>query len=569
MSKSKLKGEEIVGKENVYKMLDHLADGGNGNVWKAKCNNEIVAIKLLGKKEMKDHKKVARFKQEIEFSKKHNHKNIISVYDSGEFDNRLFYVMPLYDKTLRDIIQEEISISQIFNYILQICEGINFIHNKGVIHRDIKPENILLGGEEVVIADLGIAHFENFDITKKGELLANRVYAAPEQKKKGLSKEISKSVDIYALGCIVNELFTKENPLGTNFMKIADKYPGLNKLDNLVDRCMRQDPDRRPSIDEIILEINLIKGEHDELIKKIKDMLELDDEFEEMCLDPIKFDELLDVASEDILIAKYIFENVDGYDLDKYNINYNCHIHYKIDEELQKKCFNELLRQECESKFDSESYSYAIGSPYKSLDLNLENEKKLYDRFFQIMAQHGEINGKILKLFASCCNYHCKEILDQCKKIIEEVNDLLDAPILYIVKKLKNIISSDIKVENHIQINYEATKYDHSPSNIRELKSNLENKDEIEILNKFKEKYNIIYRKKDSKYSVLFSDYKKYLEFKEFAIDLARPHFIFEGDVLDIIKIKRSYDGIVELYDLDSFEVRNVLAKILGFRKDY
>lgn len=568
MSKSKLKGKEIVGKENVYKMLDHLADGGNGNVWKAKCNNEIVAIKLLGRKEMEDHKKVARFNQEIKFSKKHTHKNIIRVYDSGEFDDRLFYVMPLYDKTLRDIIQGEISISQIFNYILQICEGINFIHNKGVIHRDIKPENILLGGEEVVIADLGIAHFENFDITEKGELLANRVYAAPEQKKKGLSKEISKSVDIYALGCIINELFTKENPLGTNFMKIADKYPGLNKLDNLVDRCMRQNPDERPSIDEVILEISLIKGEHNKSITEIKDWLGLDYELEEPCLDPIKFDELLDIASEDILIAKYIFENVNGDDLDKYNINYNCHIHYKIDEELQKKYFNSLLEISCKSKFNYESYEYGK-SIHKTLDLNLKGDKKIYDDFYKIMEQYGEVDGKILKLFVSCYNYHCKEILDQCKIIIEEVNNLLDAPILYIVKKLKNIISSDIKVENHIQINYEATKYDHSPSNIRELKSNLENKDEIEILNKFKEKYNIIYRKKDSKYSVLFSDYKKYLEFKEFAIDLARPHFIFEGDVLDIIKIKRSYDGIVELYDLDSFEVRNVLAKILGFRKDY
>ena len=568
MSKSKLKGKEIVGKENVYKMLDHLADGGNGNVWKAKCNNEIVAIKLLGRKEMEDHKKVARFNQEIKFSKKHTHKNIIRVYDSGEFDDRLFYVMPLYDKTLRDIIQGEISISQIFNYILQICEGINFIHNKGVIHRDIKPENILLGGEEVVIADLGIAHFENFDITEKGELLANRVYAAPEQKKKGLSKEISKSVDIYALGCIINELFTKENPLGTNFMKIADKYPGLNKLDNLVDRCMRQNPDERPSIDEVILEISLIKGEHNKSITEIKDWLGLDYELEEPCLDPIKFDELLDIASEDILIAKYTFENVNGDDLDKYNINYNCHIHYKIDEELQKKYFNSLLEISCKSKFNYESYEYGK-SIHKTLDLNLKGDKKIYDDFYKIMEQYGEVDGKILKLFVSCYNYHCKEILDQCKIIIEEVNNLLDAPILYIVKKLKNIISSDIKVENHIQINYEATKYDHSPSNIRELKSNLENKDEIEILNKFKEKYNIIYRKKDSKYSVLFSDYKKYLEFKEFAIDLARPHFIFEGDVLDIIKIKRSYDGIVELYDLDSFEVRNVLAKILGFRKDY
>lgn len=165
--------------------------------------------------------------------------------------------MPLYDETLRDVINKDITITKIFNYIFQICDGIRFIHSLSAIHRDIKPENILLDNEKLVIADLGIAHFKNLDITKEGELLANRSYAAPEQKIKGLSKEITKSVDIYALGCIINELFTKENPSGTNFIKIADKYPWLNKMDDIVDQCMRQNPMERPNIDEILLEIKL------------------------------------------------------------------------------------------------------------------------------------------------------------------------------------------------------------------------------------------------------------------------------------------------------------------------
>lgn len=144
-----------------------------------------------------------------------------------------------------------------------------------------------------------------------------------------------------------------------------------------------------------------------------------------------------------------------------------------------------------------------------------------------------------------------------------------DAPILYIVKNLKNIISNNIEIESHVLINWEATKNDHSPTDIRRLESNLEKVEEIRILEKFKEIYNIVYRKRNGKYSILFEDFEKYIEFKKFAIALSKPYYNFEGDVLDIVRIQREYDGIVELNDLGSFEITNVLAKILGLRTDY
>lgn len=230
------------------------------------------------------------------------------------------------------------------------------------------------------------------------------------QKKKGLSKEISKSVDIYALGCIINELFTKENPAGTNFIKIVDIYPWLNKLDGLVNQCMRQNPVERPGIDEIILEIHLLKGKSEKSVKEIRDFLEEDYESEGIDLSSDDLNEWLEIASEDILIAKYVFENVNGEDLETYNDNYNCHIHYKIDEELQRKYFNGLLERECNRKFRYEGNLYARDYHYKPLDLNSEKDKKIYNQFLEIMKQYGEIDGRILKLFASCCDNHCEEI---------------------------------------------------------------------------------------------------------------------------------------------------------------
>lgn len=565
----KFKNKIIKGKIAEYRLLGSLGSGGNGVVHRAEVNGNYFAIKFLKKEEMNNKKKKQRFLQEINFLSKCKHENLVCIVDRGEFEGTLFYVMPVYNKTLRNVINEENTITKIFDYILQICNGIKFIHSVGAIHRDIKPENILFDNDKIVIADLGIAHFEDSNITVKSELLANRSYAAPEQKKKGFSKQITKSADIYALGCIINELFTKENPSGTNFMKVVDKFPWLNRIDDLVDQCMRQNPKERPEIEEVELEIQLLKGEIEENIQGIKDLLEIDYEFEDLDVNYTDLNEWIDAGAEDILIAKYIFENVGKDDLEKYNHNYNCRIHYKIDEELQAKYFNELLKQECESKFNSESYSYIKDPSYKSLDLSLENNRKIYDRLFQIMDRNGEIDGKILKLFASCCDYHCVEILNKVSSIEEKVKDLLDAPILYIVNELKNTISEDVKIEDHLLINWKQTQNDNSPLKIQSLYLNCIAEDEMRILDFFKERYDIVYRKRKEKYLVIFKNAEKYYQFKNYAISLSKPYYIFAGDVLDIIRIKREYNGIIELNELDSFDVKNVLAKILGLRTDY
>ena len=68
---------------------------------------------------------------------------------------------------------------------------------------------------------------------------------------------------------------------------------------------------------------------------------------------------------------------------------------------------------------------------------------------------------------------------------------------------------------------------------------------------------------------IRFEKHENYKDFKNYALELSEPYYIFNGDVLDMIRIEKEYEGIVELKPWDSFDIKNVLAKIMGFRSDY
>ncbi len=214
-----------------YTLIKTIGNGGSGNVLMAQCKGNEYAVKFI---RSTDANKIARFRDEIEFCKTSNHKNIIKIIADGEQNGELFYVMPLYPKTLKDLIATEKDADVLISFILKLCSALKYIHNKRIFHRDIKPENILIANKDLVLADFGIAHFKDFKLTKKGDLLANRNYAAPEQKEKNNAYSITEAADIFSLGLIINECFTKQNPSGSNFKRIADSHPLYADLDNLV-----------------------------------------------------------------------------------------------------------------------------------------------------------------------------------------------------------------------------------------------------------------------------------------------------------------------------------------------
>lgn len=255
--------------------LPKIGEGGNAEVFSIEHNCNKYALKILKKENISSTKK-QRFENEIKFCTNNTHNNIIKIYDFGKINNKYCYIMPFYPKTLKNIIEEESDLKVKFNYILQICEGIKFLHEKGVIHRDLKPENILINGNELVIADLGIAHFIDCTLTKEKDLLANRNYASPEQKIKGLSKEITKAADIFSFGLIINEIFTSQKPEGFKFLLISDKYPWLIDLDKIVEKCLRQIPEERFTIDELYVELKIRFYELSMELDNVKKFLEKD-----------------------------------------------------------------------------------------------------------------------------------------------------------------------------------------------------------------------------------------------------------------------------------------------------
>ena len=240
---------------NTYTVVKQIGQGGNATVYEVKDDQGAsFALKLL--KPNCSTEKAKRFKNELYFGKSHSHKNIVPILDDGFIlengEKSLFFVMPLYEKTLRQLMNDGINPDDIQDFFLQLLDGIESAHNANIFHRDLKPENIFWNSSEntLVIGDWGIAHFNVEDLltafeTKNNFHLGSYQYSAPEQRQKG--REVNNRADFFALGKILNEMFTGELYEGTNPKLISTVSPDYRYLDTLVDRVTQQNPNDRPS----------------------------------------------------------------------------------------------------------------------------------------------------------------------------------------------------------------------------------------------------------------------------------------------------------------------------------
>ena len=175
-----------------------------------------VAIKVLHP-ELATSLGVERFLREIGIAAGLNHPHILALYDSGQAEDLLYYVMPYIEgETLRGRLQREgqLSIADTIRITSEIAEALGYAHSRGVVHRDIKPENIMFSAGRALVADFGIARALTAatlePLTAAGAIVGTPAYMSPEQATG--SGQLDGRSDIYSLGCVVYEMLTGSVP---------------------------------------------------------------------------------------------------------------------------------------------------------------------------------------------------------------------------------------------------------------------------------------------------------------------------------------------------------------------
>ena len=158
-----------------------------------------------------------RFLAEIKLTANLQHPHILPLFDSGEADGCLFYVMPFVEgESLRDRLNREkqLPVAEAVRIATEVASALDYAHRHGVIHRDIKPENILLHDGQALVADFGIALAASkaggSRMTETGMSLGTPHYMSPEQAMG--EREITARSDVYALGAMLYEMLTGDPP---------------------------------------------------------------------------------------------------------------------------------------------------------------------------------------------------------------------------------------------------------------------------------------------------------------------------------------------------------------------
>ncbi len=202
-----------------YPIERELGAGGMATVYLAHDvrHDRKVALKVM-RPELSAILGAERFLAEIKTTANLQHPHILSLFDSGEADGTVFYVMPYIEgETLRDRIAREhqLPIEDAVRIAREVADALEYAHQHGVVHRDIKPENILLHGGHAMVADFGIALAASrvdggARMTETGMSLGTPHYMSPEQAMG--EREITPKADIYALGAVLYEMLTAEPP---------------------------------------------------------------------------------------------------------------------------------------------------------------------------------------------------------------------------------------------------------------------------------------------------------------------------------------------------------------------
>jgi tRNA A-37 threonylcarbamoyl transferase component Bud32 len=243
---------ELAGLFPELEILELIGRGGMGAVYKARQKNldRLVALKVLPSSVSRDPAFAERFAREARSLARLAHPNIVSIHEFGQKDGLFYFVMEFVDGlNLRQLVNAgQIAPKTALAIVPQICDALQYAHDKGIVHRDIKPENILLDKAGTVkIADFGLAKLvgleaKDLKITGSGDVMGTPHYMAPEQVEH--PSEVDHRADIYSLGVVFYQMLTGELPIG-RFAPPSRKVAIDVRLDEVVLRALEKEPELR------------------------------------------------------------------------------------------------------------------------------------------------------------------------------------------------------------------------------------------------------------------------------------------------------------------------------------
>jgi serine/threonine protein kinase/tetratricopeptide (TPR) repeat protein len=245
-----------------YKVQERLGEGGMGVVYKAEDTKlkRTVALKFLPSEVMRDKDARERFIQEAQAAAALDHPNICTIYEINESEGQTFISMAfIKGQSLKEKIGSgPLKVDEALDIAIQVAEGLQEAHEKGIVHRDIKPGNVMLTEKgQAKITDFGLAKLEwGTDLTKTATIMGTIAYMSPEQAR---GEKVDLRTDIWSLGCVLYEMLTGQRPFESTHDQVAI-YTILKempvpmkeiridipqKLEQVVKKCLEKDRQMR------------------------------------------------------------------------------------------------------------------------------------------------------------------------------------------------------------------------------------------------------------------------------------------------------------------------------------
>jgi serine/threonine-protein kinase len=245
-----------------YEILDLVGRGGMGVLYRARdaVLERDVALKMMLLDFTMDQTARDRFQREARAVARLQHRNVVTIHELGEVDNTPYIVMEfLSGRDLDALLKTDakLTLAQKLDVVIQLCDGLGYAHEQGIVHRDVKPGNVrVLEDGTVKILDFGIAKFAQSSVTMSGTIMGTPSYMSPEQI---MGKPVDGRADLFSVGVLLYELlaghkpFTGESPTTVVYQIMHVEPAPVNaavpelpeSLQEIVARALQKDPDQR------------------------------------------------------------------------------------------------------------------------------------------------------------------------------------------------------------------------------------------------------------------------------------------------------------------------------------